>query len=50
VLVHLSRRNNTPELARAAAERGLRRRGERGVEVLVAPPRGPLTVGAGHGA
>lgn len=47
VLAHLSRRNNTPELAREAAERGLRRRGLCGVEVLVAPPRGPLRVGVG---
>ncbi len=42
VLAHLSRRNNTPELALAAAARGLRGRGLTGVEVLVAPPRGPL--------
>ncbi len=45
VLAHLSRRNNTPDLARAAAERGLRRRGLTGVEILVALPRGPLLAG-----
>lgn len=45
VLAHLSRRNNAPELALAAARRGLARRGLAGVEVLVAPPRGPLAVG-----
>lgn len=45
VLAHLSSRNNTPELARAAAERGLRRRGLAGVRVLTARPRGPVVAG-----
>lgn len=42
VLAHLSKRNNTPELAQAAAARGLRRRGLANVKVLTAVPRGPV--------
>lgn len=45
VLAHLSRRNNTPELAVAAARRGLAARGLAGVEILVAQPRGPVVAG-----
>lgn len=40
VLMHLSRTNNTPALALAAARDAL---GERPVMVTVAPPRGPAT-------
>jgi phosphoribosyl 1,2-cyclic phosphodiesterase len=45
VLAHLSKRNNTPELAQAAAARGLARRGLSGVRVLTARPRGPVVAG-----
>ena len=45
VLAHLSLRNNSPELAFAAARRGLERRGLRDVEILIARPRGPVVVG-----
>lgn len=45
VLAHLSERNNTPELALAAAQRGLARRGLRGVEIQIARPRGPVVAG-----
>lgn len=45
VLAHLSRRNNTPELALEQARRGLAARGLAGVEVVVAPPRGPVVAG-----
>ncbi len=42
-LLHLSRTNNRPELAREAAEDALR---GRGVALHVAPPRGPLVLDA----
>jgi len=45
VLAHLSLRNNSPELALAAARRGLERRGLRDVEILIARPRGPVVAG-----
>ena len=42
VLAHLSLKNNTPQLALAAAAQGLQQRGLSAVELVVAPARGPL--------
>lgn len=41
VLAHLSERNNTPQLAREATRRALRRGGRADVPLHVAPARGP---------
>jgi phosphoribosyl 1,2-cyclic phosphodiesterase len=42
VLAHLSLKNNHPDLALEAAQSGLTQRGISGVEIVVAPARGPL--------